>query len=193
MSTVTRRSDNVFSYPPNLQVLDLATLVAMYRERGAVSKANPGDYLACCATGKLMKEAKFWFGLNYSQQAWDTLLTKNSGGYPLTEVELNILGLIKAPPYHPIDKEFIAENCGIPPHLAIMIIQDLKKFGYVDEDEDGFHITISGEKALDGICRRIYEINFIPEMLLISHDERFNQWYKSGRGPKDKQEQTSLF
>ena len=194
MSTVTRRSNFIFKYPPNLQVLDLATLVAMYRDRGGVTSAKPGEYLACCTTGKLLKEAKHWFGLHFSQSAWDELLTKNSGGYPLTEIELNVLGLIKTPPEHPISKEFIEAHCGVPQQLAFMILQDVKKFGFIEEHDSEWFITSNGEKALDGVARRLYEINYIPEMLFISLHENFSLWYKSGaKKAKKNIDQTSLF
>ena len=99
-----KKSDHIFSYPPNLQELDLATLVNLYRERGEILKPQGQDnYVACAVTKKLLREAKSWFGLFYSQEAWDSLLTKNSGGYPLTEAEMNALGLVysnrKEPPH----------------------------------------------------------------------------------------------
>lgn len=195
MSTVTRRSNFVLKYPPNMQILDLASLVAMYRERGGIKKANAGEFLACSLSGKLIKEAKYWFGLHYSQSAWDELLTKNSGGYPLTEVELNVLGLIKTPPQSPIPKEFFELYCGVPQSLAYMIVQDLKKFGFIEDVEDDLQITSLGEKALDGIARRLYEINYIPEMLRIATHEHFAIWYKSAakQSVKKTTDQTSLF
>lgn len=194
MSTVTRRSNLVFRYPPNLQSLDLATLVMLYRERGGIKKSNPGEYLACSLTGKLIKEAKVWFGLTYCQSAWDDLLTKNSGGYPLTESELNVLGLIKTPPEFPVNKELLETHSGIQSQMLFMIIQDLRKFGFIDEIDEQYQISSTGEKALDGIARRIYEINFIPEMLRISHHELFATWYKSGGKKAGKNSsQTDLF
>lgn len=194
MSTVTRRSNLVFKYPPNLQVLDLASFVAMYRERGGVKKANPGEYLACSRTGKLIKEAKIWFGLTYCQAAWDELLTKNSGGYPLTEAELNVLGLIKTPPELPVTKELLEQHSGVASQMLFMIVQDLKKFGFIEELDEELQITTSGEKALDGIARRIYEINYIPEMLRIANHEMFFTWYKSGAKKSAKNStQTDLF
>lgn len=193
MSLVTRRSNHIFTYPPNIQVLDLATMVAMYRERGDIKKAKPGEYLACSANGKLLKEAKCWFGRFYSQSAWDDLLTKNSLGYPLTEVEFNVMGLVKTPPFHPISKEFIEQHCGAPQQLSYMIIQDLKKFGFLEETESGLEITVAGEKALDGVARRLFEINYIPEMLMIATHEKFNEWYKSGNKEKKSPDQISLF
>lgn len=191
MSTVTRRSDYLLRYPPNLQMLELANLVAMYRDRGAAVKAKPGEYLACCITGKLLKEAKYWFGLFYSQQAWDSLLTKNSKGYPLTEIELNVLGMIAQPPDVPDLKSFIESHLHVPNQIAYLIMQDLKKFEFFEEEDGVYSITTSGQKALDGIARRIFEINFIPEMLFIAEEEQFEEWYDIGKDTST--EQTTLF
>jgi len=164
-------SDFVFSYPPNLQELDLATMVSMYRDRGEPRRAAPGKYLACAVTKKLIKEAKWWFGLYYSQSAWDELLTKGSGGYPLTEAELNALGLVvtsEEPPH----REYVEKNIGILPKLAYLIVNDIKQFGLIEEDNQGFlNITSSGEQALQGIARRIYGKRFIPEMLHAYHQD----------------------
>jgi len=164
-------SDFVFSYPPNLQELDLATMVSMYRDRGEPRRAAPGKYLACTVTKKLIKEAKWWFGLYYSQTAWDELLTKGSNGYPLTEAELNALGLVvtsEEPPH----REYVEKNIGILPKLAYLIVNDIKQFGFIQEDEQGFlSITSTGEQALQGISRRIYGKRFIPEMLHAYHQD----------------------
>jgi len=174
-------SDFVFSYPPNLQELDLATMVSMYRDRGEPRRAAPGKYLACTVTKKLLKEAKWWFGLYYSQTAWDELLTKGAEGYPLTESELNLLGLIvvsEEPPH----REYVEKNIGILPKLAYLIVNDIKQFGFIHEDEHGF-LTISsrGEQALQGISRRIYGKRFMPEMLhAYHHDPSLSKDEKSG-------------
>ncbi|PKD43488.1 hypothetical protein [Rhodohalobacter barkolensis] len=164
-------SDFIFSYPPNLQELDLATMVSMYRDRGEPRRAAPGKYLACAITKKLLKEAKWWFGLYYSQTAWDELLTKGSEGYPLTESELNLLGLIvvsEEPPH----REYVEKNIGILPKLAYLIVNDIKQFGFIQEDEHGFlRIAPRGEQALQGIARRIYGKRFMPEMLHAYHQD----------------------
>lgn len=160
-----KKSDFIFTYPPNLQELDLATMVSMYRDRGEPRRAAPGKYLACAVTKKLLKEAKWWFGLYYSQAAWDQLITKNSEGYPLTEAELNLLGLIvtsEEPPH----REYVEKNIGTLPKLAYLIVNDIKQFGFIQEDEHGFLNTTSrGEQALQGISRRLYGKRFAPEML----------------------------
>jgi hypothetical protein len=164
-----KKSDHIFKYPPNLQELDLASMVSMYRDRGEPRKAAPGKYLACAITHKLLKEAKWWFGLYYSQSAWDNLLTKGSEGYPLTEGELNVLGLILASE-EPPHREYVEKNIGVLPKLAYLIVNDIKQFGFILEDDHGFlRITPRGERALQGITRRIYEKRFTPEMLFAFH------------------------
>ena len=193
-----KKSDHIFSYPPNLQELDLATLVNLYRERGEVLKARAGQYVACAITKKLLKEAKSWFGLFYSQDAWDSLLTKNSGGYPLTEAEMNALGLIYSNRSEPPHREFVEKNIGTLPKLAYLIINDIKQFGFIKEDDNGFlEIAPSGEKALQGFSKRVYGKQFIKEML-ISHRESHivdkPSQSKTPRSTRRKdQDQTSLF
>ena len=197
-----KKTDHIFSYPPNIQELDLATLVNLYRERGDVLRARAGQYVACAITKNLLKEAKSWFGLFYSQEAWDSLLTKNSRGYPLTEAELNALGLVKAnedddddePPH----REFVEKNIGTLPKLAYLIINDIKQFGFVNEDSHGFlTLTPSGEKALQGVARRLYGKPFTKEML-VSHQQAYEvhmppeEKRKRTAGKKDA-DQTSLF
>ncbi|MFO7848238.1 MAG: hypothetical protein R6V27_16850 [Balneolaceae bacterium] len=195
-----KKSDHIFSYPPNLQELDLATLVNLYRERGEVLKARAGNHVACAITKRLLREAKSWFGLFYSQEAWDSLLTKNSGGYPLTEAEMNALGLIYSNRKEPPHREFVEKNIGTLPKLAYLIINDIKQFGFIKEDENGFlMIAPSGEKALKGIARRMYGKPFTEEML-ISHQNAHSveppsePKKKGSRSSRVKdQDQTSLF
>lgn len=164
-----KRTDLYFKYPANLNILDLATLVTMYRSRGEPRKAPSGEYFLCRVSDKLVKEAKWWFGAHFSQQAWDKLLTKNSEGYPLTEVELNVLGLALQDEADKRSREFIEKNCGTLPQLSFMIVNDLKQFGFLEEDEaENLSITERGEKALQGIARRVYEKKFVVEMLHIN-------------------------
>ncbi|HKL16121.1 MAG TPA: hypothetical protein VJ915_10830 [Balneolaceae bacterium] len=193
-----KKSDHIFSYPPNLQELDLASLVNLYRERGEVLKARAGQYVACAITKELLREAKSWFGLFYSQDAWDSLLTKNSAGYPLTEAEMNALGLIYSNRSEPPHREFVEKNIGTLPKLAYLIINEIKQFGFIKEDKNGFlEIAPSGEKALQGVSKRVYGKQFTKEML-ISHRESHvvdpppqSKTSRSSRR-KDK-DQTSLF
>lgn len=160
-----------FRYPPNLNSLDLANTISMYRSRGEPAAASAGDYFGCSATFKLIKQAKTWFGLYYSQPAWDALLTKGSKGYPLTEAELNILGMAHLPPTPETDRTFIEAKCGVLTQLAFLIVNDLKQFGFVEESEGGIlTITESGEKALQGIAQRLHDRRFSPDMLLINRD-----------------------
>ncbi len=187
-----KRSDYHFKYPPNIHELDLATMVSMYRARGEPRKAAPGKYLACSITRNLLKEGKWWFGLYYSQKAWDSLLTKNSEGYPLTEAELNILGLIITSGEEPPHREYTEKNCGAIPKLAYLIVNDLKQFGFLIEDEHGFlSITPRGEKALQGISRRIYDKRFSLDMLTGFSSKDGGEI--AGAGRKGRSDQTSLF
>ena len=183
-----KKTDFFFRYPPNLQELDLATMVSMYRDRGEPRKAAPGRYLACTITHKLLKEAKWWFGLYYSQAAWDELLTKGSEGYPLTEAELNLLGLVLASE-EPPHREYVEKNIGTLPKLAYLIVNDIKQFGFLQEDEHGYlRITPRGERALQGISRRIYQKRFTPEMLVVYHEIEELQ-----RDEEQRSDQATLF
>jgi hypothetical protein len=158
-----------FQYPPNVRTLDLATLVSMYRSRGEPYKIPKGDEVACCLTKNLLKHSKRWFGLHYSQKAWDSLLTTGSEGYPLTEVEFNVLGLIHSPPQLRIGREFVEQNCGIIPQLGFLIFNDLRQFGFIIEPEEHLYkLSERGEKALDGISRRLFETEFQKKNLWIN-------------------------
>lgn len=183
-----KKSDLIFSYPPNLQELDLATMVSMYRDRGEPRKAAAGKYLACSVSRRLLKDAKWWFGLYYSQEAWDQLLTKGSEGYPLTEAELNALGLVAASE-EPPHREYVEKNIGVLPKLAYLIINDIKQFGFLQEDESGFlMITPRGERALQGIARRLFGKRFTPEMLVAySHSDLLQ------KGQDGENDQATLF
>jgi hypothetical protein len=186
-----KRSDFYFKYPPNIHELDLATMVNMYRSRGEPRKAGPGQQFACASSGHLLREAKWWFGLYYSQKTWDELLTKGSEGFPLTDVELNVLGLVYISEEDPPHREYVEKNSGVTEKLAYLIVNDLRSFGFLDEDDSGFlRIPPRGEKALHGISRRIYEKRFMPEMLktFTPTDEP-----EIEQAQKDDEEQTSLF
>jgi len=170
-----KRSEQYFHYPPNLHQFDLATLVSLYRSRGEPVRAPAGELYGCPVTFRLVKEAKRWFGITYSQPAWDSFLTKGSHGYPLTEVELNVLGIATHVDGVPSTRDFIEKNSGGPQQLVFMILNDLKTFGMLNEDEAG-HVSITslGEDALHGIARRIYDKKFVPEMLHISQRRMTN-------------------
>lgn len=187
-----KKSDNHFSYPPNLHELDLATLVSMYRDRGIPKKAKPGEYFACTVTHKLIKEGKWWFGCYYSQDAWDETLTKGSEGYPLTEVEMNVLGLVYSAHDQAPRRDYIEQNSGAVSKLAYMIVNDLKEFGFLTlDDHDRLFITPRGEKALHGIAKQIYDKKFKPDMLMVNQGEITNPQIE--RAPKDESEQANLF
>lgn len=186
-----KRSEFYFKYPPNIHELDLATMVNMYRSRGEPRKAGPGEHFACTESKQLLKEAKWWFGLYYSQKTWDNLLTKGCEGFPLTDVELNVLGMVFMSEEEVPHREYIERNSGIAEKLAYLIVNDMRSFGFLDEDDSGFlKITPKGEKALHGIARRIYEKRFMPEMLktFTPTDEP-----KIEQAQKEDKEQTSLF
>lgn len=163
-----KQTHHYFTYPPNIHSLDLATLVTMYRSRGKPVKAPAGDYYGCALTGELLREAKSWFGRAYSQQAWDMLLTRDSQGYPLTQVELNILGMALHPPEEEADRSYIEQHCGTLPQLAFLIVNDLKQFGFLQEDgQSRLMLTEQGVGALQGIALRIHNQKFHPDMLHI--------------------------
>ncbi len=187
-----KKSDGFFVYPPNLRMLDLASLVGMYRARGEPRKAPPGDYFACAHTKKLVREAKYWFGLYYSQVAWDVLLTKDSAGYPLTEVEFNILGMSIYPPDDNSHRSHIESQTGFIPQLAFLIVNDLRQFGFLQEYDSGMlAITSNGRKAVEGFARRLYEKKFMPEMLNVYGGEHARPQIE--RAEKRELTQTRLF
>jgi len=188
-----KKPNDYFQYPPNLHQLDLATLVSMFRSRGEPRKAPAGDYFGCALTHKLVKNAKWWFGMHYSQQAWDNMLTKGCEGFPLTEIELNILGMcltqVEGCAPH---RDFVENNCGVISKMGYLIVNDLKQFGFVTEDsEDRLRITPRGEKALQGISRRIYEKKYTEEMLLINQQHTIEPTITEAK--KKESEQTTLF
>lgn len=185
-------ADNYFSYPPNLHELDLATLVSMYRDRGIPKKAKPGEYFACTVTNKLIKEGKWWFGRYYSQKAWDDTLTKGCEGYPLTEVELNVLGLVYTADNEARRRDYVEQNSGAVSKLAYMIVNDLKEYGFLTlDDQERLLITPRGEKALQGIAKKVYGKKFKAEMLKVNQGEITNP--KIERAPKEDSEQAKLF
>lgn len=165
-------------------------MVTMYRMRGEPRKSSPGEYFACSISHDIIKEGKWWFGLFYSQKVWDALITKGSEGYPLTDAELTILGMVFVSKdlYH---REYIEQHAGITEKLAYLVLNDLRSFGFLDEDESGLlRITPRGEKALHGIARRIYEKRFMPEMLENYTAPEIPVIERAQRSDK---EQTSLF
>lgn len=186
------QSTTYFRYPANLQELDLATLVSMYRDRGIPKKAKPGEYFSCRVTNKLIKEGKWWFGSYYSQQAWNNTLTKGCEGYPLTEVELNILGLVFSANDEAPLREYVEQNSGAVNKLAYMIVNDLKEYDFLTlDDHDRLFITPRGEKALHGIAKCIYDKKFKPDMLKVNQGEITNPTIE--RAPKEDNEQADLF
>lgn len=167
-----KKTHNYFQYPANLHELDLATLVSMYRDRGIPKKAKPGEYFACSVTRDLIKEGKWWFGLYYSQKAWNKLLTKGCEGYPLTEVEMNVLGLVYSAANEAPQRDNVEQKSGTTGKLAYMIVNDLKDFGFLSiDDNERLLITPRGEKALQGVAQSLYGKKFTPSMLLVNRDD----------------------
>jgi hypothetical protein len=188
-----KKSHSHFDYPPNLHELDLATLVSMYRERGIPKKARPGEYFGCALTRKVVKDGKWWFGRHYSQQAWNDLLTKSCEGYPLTEVEMNILGLAMMAENEPPKRDYVEQNCGGISKLAYMIVNDLKEYGFLSiDDQERLMITPRGEKALEGIARRIYDKKFSDKMLHVNQAGTKQPTIERAK-KKQENEQANLF
>lgn len=187
------QKNKYFRYPDNLNILDLATLVSMYRSRGEPVKAASGEYYACAETRKLVKEAKFWFGLYYSQTAWNQYLTPDSRGYPLTDVEMNILARVLYPPEdNAALRSQVEESLDIVPQLAFLIINDLKQFGFLQEDEGTrLNITSAGELALQGIASRVYQKPFSPDMF--RKGKAYPKKPEMERAKKSPDSQTRLF
>jgi hypothetical protein len=186
------KSDLCFKYPVNLNMLDLATLVNMYRSRGIPSKPEPGGFFCCPVTHRLVKEAKNWFSIHYSQAGWDLLLTPGCNGYPLTSVEFNIMGVIHSLPKSEVNREKLESSCGVVGQLAHIIINDLRAFGFIEEDEHGhFELSMDGDKALQGFAKRVYEKRFSPEMLLIKRTNIAEP--KIDKARKANEDQISLF
>lgn len=187
-----KKSDLHFSYPPNLHTLDLATLVSMYRERGLPKKAKPGEYFGCALTQKVIKNGKWWFGRYYSQEAWNDLLTKSCEGYPLTEVEMNVLGLAMSAEEEAPKRDYVEQNSGALPKLAYMIVNDLKEYGFLSiNEQDRLMITPRGEKALQGIAKRIYEKKFNADMLHVNQVAERPTIERAKK--KEENEQANLF
>ena len=187
-----KTSKHYFTYPSNLHEIDLATLVSMYRDRGIPKKAKPGEYFACAATGNLIKEGKWWFGQYYEQKAWDRTLTKGCEGYPLTQVELNILGMAYAAEDGSPKRSYVEQHTGVISKLSYMIVNDLKEFGFLSIDEQKrLLITPRGEKAMQGIAQRIYDKKFHPDMLRVNQEGVAQPTMEQAE--KKDSEQASLF
>jgi hypothetical protein len=186
-----KQTEHYFQYPANLNELDLATLVSMYRDRGIPKKADPGKYFACAVTHDLIKEGKWWFGLYYSQKAWNQMLSRGCEGYPLTEVEFNVLGMVFAADAEAPRRQYVEQNSGAIGKLAYMIVNDLKDFGFLSiDDSERLLITPRGEKALQGLAQKIYGKRFSSNMLSIDQAELRS---KPESSSLDKNEQASLF
>ncbi len=178
-----------FIYPENLNILDLASIVSMYRSRGEPVKAPSGEYFACAESRKLIKEAKYWFGLYYSQQAWNDYLTPDSGGYPLTDIEMDIMAKILYPQKEtPVMRQEVEESLDIVPQLGFLIINDLRQFGFIEEDESNFlYLTASGEAALQGIASRVFQKPFSSDLFVSRQGKEEKPKIKKAEKQADRQ------
>ena len=103
----------------------------------------------------------------------------------------NVLGLVYTSEDEPPHREYVEKKSGVTEKLAYLIVNDLRSFGFFDEDDSGFlRITPRGEKALHGIARRIYQKRFMPEMLNTFNPADEPQIEQA---QKEDKEQTSLF
>jgi hypothetical protein len=73
-----------------------------------------------------------------------------------------------------------------------MIVNDLKEFGFLSlDDQERLLITPRGEKALQGLARRIYDKKFNAEMLSVNQKDMARPTIE--RAEKEDNEQASLF
>ncbi|HBD42775.1 MAG TPA: hypothetical protein DC011_03620, partial [Bacteroidetes bacterium] len=113
---------------------------------------------------------KWWFGLYYCQSSWDSLLTKNAKGVPMTPTEFLAMGKI-ATSQEPVYREFLEVQLDVSPKLSYLLLNDLKQFGFVLEDPQSvLTLSLDGEKALDGLSRRLFEKRFQPDLLFDTLD-----------------------
>ncbi len=132
-------------------------------------------------------------GQYYSQEAWNKLLTKSCEGYPLTEIEMNVLGLAQVANEGPPKREYVEQNCGALSKLAYMIVNDLKEFGFLSlNEQDRLMITPRGEKALQGIARRMYDRKFNANMLFVNQANSSRPTLERAQ-KKEENEQAKLF
>lgn len=158
----------VLRYPPNIETLDLALLVHYYRNRGEPARAKAGEYFTCSASMELVKDARRWFGVYYSLDSWEKMLTPHCEGYPVTQAEMNILGLAHSPHENSTTKDHILSFTGLGKQLGQLIIKDIIQFGFLIEDDIGLTISRKGERVLHGFCQRVYGKNFSPEFLWVN-------------------------
>lgn len=202
MASIKNYEEEVFfQYPLNMNQIDLASLILLYRSRGEIVNASPSSFLCCALENRLVKQAKAWFGKVYSQEAWDRMLTKDAQGYPLTPYELHILGYAanKSHTTH-YKREFIDRYLEIPNSFGYVLINDLINFGFLEADEVFLRITDNGEKALHGLSRRLFKMRYKEEMLphlsgyiLPTNTKHLPRSSKKSDPYNDKKSQVSLF
>jgi ribosomal protein S19E (S16A) len=103
-----------------------------------------------------------------------------------------VLGLVYSADEEAPSRDFVEQNCGAVSKLAYMIVNDLKEFGFLSlDDHDRLLITPRGEKALQGVAKKIYGKKFKPDMLKVNQGEIANP--KMKQAPKEDSEQANLF
>jgi hypothetical protein len=158
--------DVFFNYPANIHQIELANLILIYRSRGEVVQASPSNYLCCAADDILIKQGKTWFGKTFSQDAWDRMITPYSNGYPLTPYEMHILGYASFKHNGENFTKQEVESClKLSSSFVYVLINDLVGFGFIELQDEKLIINETGEKALQGISRRIFKKRYREEML----------------------------
>lgn len=169
MAKVTDYEEEVFfQYPGNIGDVELASMILLYRSRGEVVKATPSTFFCCSLENRLIKQAKDWFGKSYSQSAWDRMLTNGSKGYPLTPHEMHLLGYAatKKPNHQFYLRNEVSRYLQLPESFCYVLMNDLEQFGFLQQGEQQqMLITDEGEKALQGISRRIFKKRYREEFL----------------------------
>lgn len=175
------------SYPGNLQSLDLATMVHLFRNRGEPRRAAGGDYFFCVNSLDLVKEARNWFGVHIGIQAWDRMMTPHSNGYPLTAVEIRLLGSIRYCEGQCRPRSDLESEAEVHPQLLSLIIRDLIQFGFLTDEDSLLRVSADGERALHGYSRHYFGKTYYPGLL----DEDETLPVRSSRGGGS--EQPNLF
>ena len=133
-----KKSNHIFSYPPNLQELDLATLVNLYRERGEVLKALDGKLRGLRNHKKTAEGGQIvvWSFLQPGRLGLSPY--KKLGRLSINGSRNERPGLVYSNRKEPPHREFVEKNIGTLPKLAYLIINDIKQFGFIKEDEGVF-------------------------------------------------------
>lgn len=198
MASVKNYEEEVFfQYPVNMSQIELASLILMYRGRGEVIKASPSSFLCCALENRLIKQAKSWFGKVYSQEAWDRMLSPDALGYPLTPLELHILGYAsQTQGNQTYTRDVVDRYLDLPPSFGYVLINDLISFGFLQANDNYLLITELGEKAMNGLSRRLYKKRYKQDMLPHISGHILPVYHKSPKksvNDKEGKSQASLF